>query len=168
MNIFFLDNKPEVAAQMMHDKHVVKMILESAQMLCTAYHELGYTGDIPYRKAYVNHPATIWTRTASANFDWLIQHSLELCKIYTNWRNRIHNTEQVIKWCNSNKHNLSIFTNPVDCITQRPKCMPDQYKTKTVIDSYLLYYISEKVKANSTWTDRPRPEMFIYHTLNKL
>lgn len=163
MNIFFLDNNPQIAAHMMHDKHVVKMILESAQMLCTAYHELNYsdTNSIPYRKAYANHPMTIWTRTSSANFNWLIQHSLELCKIYTDWRNRVHNTEQVIRWCNSNKYDLPIFNKTTKTITQRPKCMPTDYKTESVVKSYLLYYISEKVKPNSAWTDRPRPRPFI-------
>ena len=34
MNIFALAKSPEVSAQMACDKHVVKMILESAQMLC--------------------------------------------------------------------------------------------------------------------------------------
>lgn len=166
MNIFFLDNKPKVAAQMMHDKHVVKMILESAQMLCTAYHELGYTKDIPYKKAYVNHPMTIWTRTSSANFNWLIQHSLELCKIYTEWRDRTHKTEQVIRWCDNNKHELSIFNDSQDLLTQRPKCMPDAYKSQSVVESYLLYYITEKIKPNSAWTDRPPPDLFIYNRLS--
>ena len=36
MNIFYVDRDPVKAAQMMCDKHIVKMILESAQMLCTA------------------------------------------------------------------------------------------------------------------------------------
>ena len=36
MNIFYVDKNPETAAKMMCDKHIIKMILESAQMLCTA------------------------------------------------------------------------------------------------------------------------------------
>ena len=36
MNIFYVDKDPKTAAKMMCDKHIIKMILESAQMLCTA------------------------------------------------------------------------------------------------------------------------------------
>ena len=44
MNIFVLDDQPEIAAQMMCDKHVVKMILESCQLMSTAHHVLD--GDV--------------------------------------------------------------------------------------------------------------------------
>ena len=65
MNIFYLDSDPVKAAQIQYNKHVVKMILESAQMLCTAHHHYG-SGDkpdyVPYKKAHYNHPSTIWCR----------------------------------------------------------------------------------------------------------
>ena len=46
MNIFYLDSDPIIAAQMQCDKHVVKMILESTQLLYTANHENGGTENI--------------------------------------------------------------------------------------------------------------------------
>ena len=84
MNIFALDNDVKVAAQWHVDKHVVKMPLETAQMLCTARHELGEKPEsIPYKVAHKNHPCTIWCRTSSENYDWLCDLGMVLCKEYT-------------------------------------------------------------------------------------
>ena len=61
MNIFYLHEDPKLAASYVYDKHKVKMILESAQMLCTAHHHYGYS-NVPYKKVHYNHPSTIWVR----------------------------------------------------------------------------------------------------------
>ena len=66
MNIFYLDRNPVVAAQMMCDKHVVKMILESAQILSTAHRVLDgdeHADNVGmYKMTHKNHPSTIWVR----------------------------------------------------------------------------------------------------------
>ena len=62
MNIFYLHRCPVKAANIQYNKHVVKMILESAQMLCAAHHVIGNPDDSPYRLAHKNHPSTIWVR----------------------------------------------------------------------------------------------------------
>ena len=54
MNIFYLHNDPAEAAKLQYNKHVVKMILESAQMLCTTHHALGNGHNAPYKKAHLN------------------------------------------------------------------------------------------------------------------
>ena len=71
MNIFYLDKCPKKAARLQYNKHVVKMILESAQMLCTAHHHYGNGDNVPYKKAHYNHPSTIWVRENSLHYDWL-------------------------------------------------------------------------------------------------
>ena len=72
MNIFYLDHDPVIAAQMSCDKHVVKMILESAQMLSTSHRVLDgdeYANEVGlYKLAHKNHPSTIWVR--SSNEHW--------------------------------------------------------------------------------------------------
>ena len=65
MNIFMLHQEPQIAAQYHCDKHVVKMILESAQLLCTALNEAGVP--MPYRVTHKNHPCSIWVRESRAN-----------------------------------------------------------------------------------------------------
>ena len=80
MNIFYLSNDPEKAAKMMYNKHVVKMILETAQLLCTAHivHE-GNNANVPYKATHKNHPSAIWARQSADNYEWLYFHMLAHC-----------------------------------------------------------------------------------------
>ena len=69
MNIFYLDKCPVKAAKYQYNKHVVKMILESAQMLCTAHHAImGEDADVPYKVTHRHHPCTIWTMKSGQNY----------------------------------------------------------------------------------------------------
>ena len=90
MNIFYLDKCPDKAARLQYNKHVVKMILESAQMLCTAHHHYGNGDNVPYKKAHYNHPSTIWVRQNSIHYDWLYDHMMALGNEYTKRYNKIH------------------------------------------------------------------------------
>ena len=86
MNIFYLHHSPYIAAKVQYNKHVVKMILESAQMLCTAHHVYGNAEqklNVPYKQAHLNHPSTIWARQCRANYRWLYLHMLALGNEYT-------------------------------------------------------------------------------------
>lgn len=141
MNIFVLDEDPNQAARFACDKHVVKMILESAQLLCAAFPE----GDAPYKKTHVNHPCSIWTRANNSNYEWLVQHAYALCAEYTKRYGKVHKSQSVIEWCDINRPNL-----PEEPITPFPQAMPDQYKSSNPIQAYRAYYIGEKA-AFATW-----------------
>ena len=140
MNIFYLDKDPTTAAILQYNKHVVKMILESAQMLCTAHHELLYDPDVPYKPAHVNHPSTIWCRKNTRHYFWLYEHMLALGHEYTNRYGKEHLS--IIK-C---KEPLRLA--PINMRTyefeQPPQCMPDEYKDDCSIKAYWNYYIGEK------------------------
>ena len=83
MNIFYLDEDPKLAAIYQYNKHVVKMILESAQMLCTAHHVImGDDADVPYKTTHKNHPSTIWARQSGQNYAWLYHHMIALGEEY--------------------------------------------------------------------------------------
>ena len=83
MNIFYLHRDPHKAAEYQYNKHVVKMILESAQMLCTAHHcIMGSDADVPYKLAHRNHPSTKWARQSGQNYAWLYYHMMELGREY--------------------------------------------------------------------------------------
>ena len=99
MNIFVLDRDPKIAATMLCDKHVVKMIVETAQMLCTAASKLGH--DVPYKPTHAKHPCTLWVGESKSNWNWLLDHGLEMCSEYTLRYNRTHKTQAVIEWCKS-------------------------------------------------------------------
>ncbi len=105
MNIFVLDTDPHTAAIQQLDKHVVKMILESAQMLCTAHHACPSDAERPekfYKQAHLNHPSTIWVRTTTGNYEWMILHALALCEEYTHRYGKIHASHALIEWCADN------------------------------------------------------------------
>ena len=76
MNIFFLDKTPEKSAQYLCDKHVPKMLLESAQMLSTAARKRGF--ELGYKSAYPKHTMTLWISESPNNYSWDIQHGLAL------------------------------------------------------------------------------------------
>ena len=89
MNIFVIDPDPTAAAQRLPDKHVTKMILESAQMLSIVFSdhywgigEVMKVDGTPFKTAkgaFKNHPCTIWAAASINNCAWLIQHALGLC-----------------------------------------------------------------------------------------
>ena len=138
MNIFVLDKEPTMAAQYQCDKHVVKMILESAQLLCSIWPD----GEAPYKRTHYNHPCAIWTRTSRSNYDWLLLHSYALLHEYQKRYGKIHKSKEVIDFCSKSVHS---FTSNVG--TEWPQCMPDQYKmSNDVVQAYRNYYIGEKMK----------------------
>tara|TARA_Y100001972_G_scaffold126910_1_gene182057 strand:- start:3160 stop:3687 length:528 start_codon:yes stop_codon:yes gene_type:complete len=140
MNIFYLDKSPVQSARYQYNRHVVKMILESAQMLCTAHHEYGNGHNVPYKPAYVNHPSTKWCRQNVAQYKWLYIHFLALGREYELRYGKEHTT---ITKCRvalrSTPPNM-----PTTPFTQPPQCMPDQYKCSCSVKAYWRYYIAEK------------------------
>jgi hypothetical protein len=138
MNIFVLDDNPVTAAQQQVDKHVVKMPLESAQMLCSALIRYGST-DTPYRQAHKNHPCTLWAGDTRTNFNWLITHGIALCEEYTSRYGRRHKSQDVIEWC-ATQSNLI----PQGVLTPHAQAMPVQYKSDCAVASYRDYYHGEK------------------------
>jgi hypothetical protein len=146
MNIFYLDKDPIKAAQVQYNKHVVKMILESAQMLCTAHHhytELLSQDDsyIPYKKAHYNHPSTIWCRENSEQYLWLYNHMIALGNEYTKRYKKIHLT---ITKC-ADILQATPAGIPLGTFEEPPQCMPDQYKVPGCsVTAYWNYYEQEK------------------------
>ena len=162
MNIFYLDRDPKIAAQMMCDKHVVKMILESAQMLSTAHRVLD--GDEYadknglYKKAHVNHPSSEWVRQCYQHYWWLYAHMVALMEEYTYRYGKHHATERL-------KVPLSEYPKaiPVGDYTEPPQCMPEVCKGKDTVLAYQNYYIIEK-SGFARWTKREIPTWVLGET----
>ena len=161
MNIFFLDFNPNVAAKYHCDKHVVKMILETAQLLYTAHRVLGST-DLPddaYRLAHKNHPCAIWARESIDNYIWLCQLGLALCQEYRHrYGNKTHKTERHLLWLS--EHPPALI--PSIGVTTIRLAMPDEYKQSNPIESYRTYYIRAKLRF-AKYTDREVPEFLKIH-----
>ena len=155
MNIFVLDRDVRKCAQYHNDKHVVKMILESAQLLCGVHHMVEEnTDEVPYRLSHKNHPCSIWARENISNYLWLCELGLELCKEYTHRYEKRHKSQDVIEWCLINLPNI-----PEEDFTEPPKAMPEEYKVDDVVQSYRNYYLGDK-KYFSKWKKREVPYWF--------
>jgi len=166
MNLFFIDKCPIISAIQLCDKHIVKMVLETAQMCSTAIHEW-CTGDEPildkiYKSAYKNHPMTVWVRENDANMSWAVLHGLAIGREYTYRYGRTHLT----------------FTKLADIFRTHPKNLPDgprqefavaiaadqtcrqipSFNSLKPVDKYKQYIINDKPFA--VWTSRQPPSWF--------
>ena len=157
MNLFFLSKNPVAAAQMQCDKHVVKMILETAQMLCTAHHVNGSTldTDVLYKKTHVNHPSTVWCRTSTSNYTWAYDHFVALCDEYTHRYGKVHLTDTKLR-----ELLKTVPTMSADAFTKAPKCMPTEYQTGSLIQSYQNYYYYTK-RSFAKYTNRSVPAFMV-------
>lgn len=151
MNIFYLHRDPVKAAVVQYNKHVVKMILESAQMLCTAHHCYGSEEqklNVPYRQAHLNHPSTIWARRSKSTYMWLYDHMIALGKEYTKRYGKEHLT---ISKCREFLSTPPLHIQGSEWV-EPPQCMPDEYKVDNdAVTAYWNYYEQEKhtVKNNN-------------------
>ena len=162
MNIFAVDKNPVVSAANLCDKHVVKMIVESCQLLSTAHRILdGYEARVPnktgkLRKVYLlddpemenklckfvmpNHPCAIWARESTSNYVWLAKHNLALCDEYQNRYGKVHSMEPLAVLLHEKLPNNI----PIDELTEFVQAMPEQYKMPNPVLGYRYYYCYEK------------------------
>ena len=163
MNIFATDPSPYVSAKCLPDKHVVKMPLETCQMLsivCShkwghGYGELHRTNGEPYKThkgAFSSHPCTIWANESLTNTWWLLKHGLALCAEYTHRYGKVHSCQKTLEEAESIIP-FSIQTIP----TSFTRAMPDEYKHDTSIDTFTAYknYIRSKPWVASNYLRDP-------------
>lgn len=164
MNIFRLDNDPVQAAVYQHDKHVVKMVVETAQLLSTALRTIclnssSINTNNLYKVTHVRHPCSIWTMSAPENMQWLFEHGYALLNEYTHRYNKIHKSSIVIDNANAIAKHV-----PTKAWTQEilvpPQCMPEEYHRSDVVEAYRQYYISCKLMPAgrpAKWRNRKVP-----------
>jgi hypothetical protein len=153
MNIFYLSKDPRKCARYHVDKHVVKMIVETAQLLSTALVKNGYRSiqspDTPiYKPTHPNHPSNIWARASQANFEWLHDLGIELCKEYEFRYKREHKTKATLG------NILFVYTVleakksfSTDSFTPPPAVMPNEFIIEgRSIASYRNYYSNDKFR----------------------
>jgi hypothetical protein len=149
MNIFFTDTDPHKAAISLDDKRVVKMVLETCQMLSTAINENG--GQAPYKSTHKNHPSNIWCRETRDNWTWLWLHGKALSEEYTFRYGKVHKCDDILKQLLEMRLNL-----PEGPLTTFANCAAHQGKgfnfklTSPVTDAYRLYL-------NARWSTDARP-----------
>jgi len=181
MNIFYLSNDPVEAARAHLDKHVVKMILEYAQLLCTAHRlidgaqveSLTKTGrkknvwilpdernDVLYSATHVNHPSAIWARDRACNYEWLYKLFIATCDEYTYRYGKVHVTDAKLRELlkhhprNIKKSSTTSWNGPTPAMPDECKVIGDH------LASYRKYYIDKKADM-AKWTNREPPSWFI-------
>ena len=161
MNIFYLDKRPDDAAEMHCDKHIVKMVLEYAQLLSTAHRELD--GDEVhhdlYKATHKNHPSAVWTRSSKQHYDWLFRLfrmvSAEYTLRYSNGEFKVHKSwDKLGKLLETAPKNIKDngWIDP-------PQCMPDDCKNENTVVAYRNYYLQEK-KHFAKWKYGVEPAWF--------
>ena len=179
MNIFYLDKHYRTCAKQHVDKHVVKMIVEYAQLLSTAHRVLDgeeYEGrtannrrirrfkmansnieNTLYKASHINLPSAIWVRESSQHYWWLYLLFRELCIEYTHRYGKIHSTESKLGEI------LQIKPKNIkdNGFVEPPQAMPDYCKVPgDSIKAYQMYYVNEKI-GFAKWTKRDIPSWFV-------
>ena len=145
MNIFFLHRAAPIAAQMHADIHVVKMILECAQLLSTAHHSFG--NPVTYKATHANHPCTVWVRQSRLHYQFVQELAKSLCREYRLRFGKTHKSEELILG--------ELAVPPAGLTTSKwiepPLAMPDEFKTDDLVESYQRYYASKNDKMLMRW-----------------
>jgi hypothetical protein len=159
MNIFILDKNIEKCARYHCDQHVVKMILESVQMLCTALNKKGFA--TPYRSTHVKHPCVLWVEESYDNFAWLRNLALAL------------NSEYRFRFEKDTDHRSIAVLREIESysfdrrgLTEFAQAMPDEYKVPgDAVKAYRQFYTGEKL-GFARWSRRNRPRWVDHYMVN--
>jgi len=172
MNIFYLDQNPYMAAEYHSDKHCVKMILETAQILMTNYHKFqGYdkkkefTEDYimnhfaefprqedgipkPYGMTHINHPSTIWARSSIGNFMYTLRLGQHLCVVYESRYKKQHACGPIFKWIEDRIANIMRHLGEWD-ITTPALAMPKELHNENYVNQLLKSVNTAVTKSKS-------------------
>lgn len=154
MNIFFLDRDPAVAARMHTDKHVVKMVLETAQILSTAHAAHGSTLPGLYKPTHAAHPCVRWVGASRAHYAWAARLGLALTAEYTYRYEKRHACTDLLERLAVNFPSNMPRAPWVD----PPQCMPEEYQDSDAVSGYRRYYAGAKM-ASATWKKRSIPSL---------
>lgn len=150
MNIFILDKNIKKCARYHCDQHVVKMILESVQLLCTCLNKKGFK--TPYKSTHVKHPCVLWLEESYDNMLWLKELTVELNReyLYRYDKKKDHASMRVLSQIQDMKYEAK-------GLTPFRQAMPDEYKVENdAVKAYRAFYTGDKLRF-AKWTKRKKP-----------
>lgn len=150
MNIFVLDMNVEKCARYHCDQHVVKMILESIQIICTALNGKGF--QTPYKSTHIKHPCVLWAGESFDNIKWLtmLAKSLNREYKYRYRKSADHASVQVLD-------QIKVMKFESAGLTEFAQAMPEKYRVPgNPVRAYRRFYVGEKLRF-AKWTRRKRP-----------
>ncbi|MCW8982480.1 MAG: hypothetical protein OQK13_00385 [Gammaproteobacteria bacterium] len=134
MNVFYLSSDPVLSARYHCDKHVVKMILEYAQLMCTAHHLTGSGHAGMYRVTHQNHPSAVWVRKSVSHYMYVFRMWEQLLDEFSIRYGKQHKTGTLYD-------DLSAAPSlPMTEFQAPPQCMPEEYKRDDAVTAYRVYY----------------------------
>lgn len=150
MNIFILDKNISKCARYHCDQHVIKMILESVQIMCTALNKKGF--NTPYKSTHVKHPCVLWVEESYDNLLWLSKLALSLNEEYKYRYDKTENHRSIPVLNKIMHQQYDSFG-----LTEFAQAMPDKYKIPgDVVTAYRNFYLGEKMSF-AKWTRRRAP-----------
>ena len=168
MNVFVTEPCPYESARVLPDKHIVKMPLETCQMLSMVYSkwyfdwgQLTKKDGTPYKTekgAFKGHPCTIWAAENIYNTAWLVAHGFGLAKEYYERYGKAHTCLEPLVEARQifekrSGENIAIYCKAKDF----PRAMPEKWKYDDSIDTFTAYkrYISSKPWAADNYLRKP-------------
>lgn len=180
MNIFILDKDPVKAAQLQCDKHVVKMVLESAQMLSTVHRvldgkltkipsksgktmvkhwELDHHDDVIYKAVHVGHPCTVWSMESNNNYNWHYVHFVALHNEFIYRYGKTHKSfDDLGEILKSPPRNIPV--GPLTPFKLAMGAAPECINPQDPVGSYRAFYQTKQARFSMDWTKRNIPEWF--------
>ncbi len=154
MNVFWLDEDPRLAARYHCDQHVNKLLLEAAQVLCTAARANGLEAEFLYQPTHTSHPVTRWAAESRANWLRLKEHAEALNAEFVD---RYEKDEAHASWRVIERIDPDEIDFPSSEPTPRPQTMPEEYRRPDdVVGAYRAYYAGEKA-AWAEWAHTEEP-----------
>lgn len=170
MNLFF-----GIPIEELWDAHVVKMVLETTQLLCACYHirspslAESLAEDWLYRKTHLRHPVTVWVASSKAHFEFALTYAFDLAKEYTLRYGRTHKCVNVLRkiretgWPDLQRgtnvpevttHTRIARKGLVEGVTWFPLAMPPEFHTDDAKESYKAYYKTKHLTMKKRPTNR--------------
>jgi hypothetical protein len=145
MNIFAIEGNEETgeidwekSAQSQDNLRVVKMILESCQIMSTVINEQGLKA--PYRSFNPKHPSCLWAAESLSNYMNLAIHCQAMIDEYQHRFGKTHKCEAVL-------HTLVEMCDPDLFPAMEPTplrlAMPDEFRSNNPVVSYRKFYASK-------------------------
>ena len=150
MNIFILDEDPTLSVIYHTDKHIVKMPIESTQILCTVLHNTHQAPDWAYKPTHKSHPCVQWASESIDNWRWLRNYTILLGNEYTYRYDKQHKSITIAQWL-PEPDIKSIGLTPF------AKCVPEEFKSLPVVEAYREYFKHCKNHIKQ-YTRRPTPD----------
>lgn len=152
MNIFYLTHDVVECAVAHSNKHVIKMILETSQLLCSVYHMTTPDVDVPYKLTHKNHPCAVWARASLDHYVWLLKLGIALSREYTHRYGKVHASTEVLVVLST----MEPPRIPSLGFTPPPQAMPQVYHAADCEEAYRLYYRQSK-RHLFAWKHRDMP-----------